>query len=91
MHRRAQQKVGPLLDTSTLRLLLPVLLCRATLPGMIGMVPCLAIVLVGVSSLHSSTYDRRTVPHDRLTQHSEVAGYIYAVIGVIFAVILARW
>jgi hypothetical protein len=33
---------------------------------------------------------RRTVPHDRLARHTDVAGYVYAVIGVIYAVILAQ-
>ena len=33
---------------------------------------------------------RRTVPHDRLARHIDVAGYVYAVIGVIYAVILAQ-
>ena len=33
---------------------------------------------------------RRTVPRDRLARHTDVAGYVYAVIGVIYAVILAQ-
>jgi hypothetical protein len=33
---------------------------------------------------------RRTVPRDRLARHVDVAGYVYAVIGVIYAVILAQ-
>jgi Protein of unknown function (DUF4239) len=33
---------------------------------------------------------RRTVPRDRLARHVEAAGYVYAVIGVIYAVILAQ-
>lgn len=33
---------------------------------------------------------RRFVPHERLSQHTDVAGYVYAVIGVIYAVILAQ-
>jgi len=33
---------------------------------------------------------RRTVPHERLARHTDVAGYVYAVIGVIYAVILAQ-
>ena len=33
---------------------------------------------------------RRSVPHDRLARHTDVAGYVYAVIGVIYAVILAQ-
>ena len=33
---------------------------------------------------------RRTVPFDRLSRHTDVAGYVYAVIGVIYAVILAQ-
>ena len=33
---------------------------------------------------------RRSVSHERLTRHTDVAGYVYAVIGVIYAVILAQ-
>jgi hypothetical protein len=33
---------------------------------------------------------RRFVPADRLARHTDVAGYIYAVIGVLYAVILAQ-
>ena len=33
---------------------------------------------------------RRMVPFDRLARHVDVAGYVYAVIGVIYAVILAQ-
>ena len=33
---------------------------------------------------------RRSVPHDRLVRHTDVAGYVYAVIGVLYAVILAQ-
>jgi hypothetical protein len=33
---------------------------------------------------------RRAVPRDRLSQHTDVAGYVYAVIGVVYAVILAQ-
>jgi hypothetical protein len=33
---------------------------------------------------------RRSVPHDRLARHTDVAGYVYAVIGVLYAVILAQ-
>ena len=33
---------------------------------------------------------RRTIPYDRLARHTGVAGYVYAVIGVIYAVILAQ-
>ncbi len=33
---------------------------------------------------------RRTVPRDRLAKHTDVAGYVYAAIGVIYGVILAQ-
>jgi hypothetical protein len=33
---------------------------------------------------------RRTIPYERLARHTDVAGYVYAVIGVIYAVILAQ-
>jgi hypothetical protein len=33
---------------------------------------------------------RRSVSHERLARHTDVAGYVYAVIGVIYAVILAQ-
>jgi hypothetical protein len=33
---------------------------------------------------------RRVVSHERLARHTDVAGYVYAVIGVIYAVILAQ-
>jgi len=45
---------------------------------------------VVVLALLGLTLVRRTVPHDRLAQHTDVAGYVYAVIGVIYAVILAQ-
>ena len=33
---------------------------------------------------------RRVVPRSQLVQHTDVAGYVYAVIGVLYAVILAQ-
>ena len=48
------------------------------------------IVLVAVLvSLTGLALVRRFAPTDRLAQHTDVAGYVYAVIGVIYAVILA--
>ena len=48
------------------------------------------IVLVAVLvSLLGLALVRRMVPTSRLAQHTDVAGYVYAVIGVIYAVILA--
>ena len=48
------------------------------------------IVLVAVLvSLVGLALVRRMVPASRLAQHTDVAGYVYAVIGVIYAVILA--
>ena len=42
------------------------------------------VVLLGLALV------RRTVPLDRLARHIDVAGYVYAVIGVIYAVVLAQ-
>jgi hypothetical protein len=48
------------------------------------------IVLVAVLvSLIGLALVRRMVPIDELAQHTDVAGYVYAVIGVIYAVVLA--
>lgn len=50
-----------------------------------------AITLIVVAaSLVGMMIVRRLVPRERLTQHTDVAGYIYAVIGVIYGVILAQ-
>jgi hypothetical protein len=50
----------------------------------------LVIVAVVVVALIGLIVVRRTVPRSRLAQHTDVAGYVYAVIGVIYAVILAQ-
>ena len=48
------------------------------------------IVLVAVLvSLIGLALVRRMVPINELEQHTDVAGYVYAVIGVIYAVVLA--
>lgn len=47
-------------------------------------------LLVVLAALLGMAIVRRYVPRERLTQHTEVAGYIYAVIGVIYGVILAQ-
>jgi hypothetical protein len=47
----------------------------------------LAIVL---GSLIGLILVRRAVPQQRLAQHTDIAGYVYAVIGVLYAVILAQ-
>src|SRR5918995_1246276 len=48
------------------------------------------IVLVAVLvSLVGLALVRRLAPIDQLAQHTDVAGYVYAVIGVIYAVVLA--
>ncbi len=48
------------------------------------------IVLMAVAvSLIGLALVRRLAPIDQLAQHTDVAGYIYAVIGVIYAVVLA--
>jgi hypothetical protein len=56
--------------------------------GLIGFV--VVILIAVVAALIGLTIVRRTVPRDRLAQHTDGAGYVYAVIGVIYAVILAR-
>lgn len=45
------------------------------------------VVLVAVAGL---VLVRRLIPASRLAQHTDVAGYVYAVIGVLYAVILAQ-
>ena len=50
----------------------------------------LVIVVVVLASLAGLTLVRRLAPRDQFEQHTEVAGYVYAVIGVIYAVILAQ-
>ncbi len=50
-----------------------------------------AVLIIGLSiaiSLFVLWLVRRLVTHDRLTPHNEVSGFVYAVIGVIYAVIL---
>jgi hypothetical protein len=50
----------------------------------------LIIVAAVLLALLGLALVRRTVPYDRLARHTDVAGYVYAVIGVIYAVILAQ-
>jgi hypothetical protein len=50
----------------------------------------LIIVAAVLLALLGLVLVRRTVPRDRLARHIDVAGYVYAVIGVIYAVILAQ-
>jgi hypothetical protein len=50
----------------------------------------LIIVVADFLALLGLALVRRTVPLDRLARHIDVAGYVYAVIGVIYAVILAQ-
>jgi hypothetical protein len=58
---------------------------------MSGMLAFVAVILAAViAALLGLTIVRRTVPHDRLARHTDIAGYVYAVIGVIYAVILAQ-
>jgi hypothetical protein len=55
------------------------------------MVAFVAIILAAViAALLGLTIVRRMVPRERLAQHTDIAGYVYAVIGVIYAVILAQ-
>jgi hypothetical protein len=48
------------------------------------------IVLIVALALLGLALTRRLVPTRRLAQHTDVAGYVYAVLGVLFAVILAQ-
>jgi hypothetical protein len=48
------------------------------------------IVAAVVLALLGLVLVRRMVPRERLARHIDVAGYVYAVIGVIYAVILAQ-
>jgi len=50
----------------------------------------LIIVAAVILALLGLALVRRTVPHERLARHTDVVGYVYAVIGVIYAVILAQ-
>lgn len=50
----------------------------------------IVIVLIVALALLGLTLTRRLVPTSRLAQHTDVAGYVYAVLGVLFAVILAQ-
>jgi hypothetical protein len=64
---------------------------RATLPSMNGLGSFIMIIVAAVLlALLGLALVRRTVPRDRLARHTDVAGYVYAVIGVIYAVILAQ-
>ena len=73
------------------QLLLPAQRRRATLPSMNGLGAFFIIIVAAVLlALLGLALVRRTVPLDRLARHTDVAGYVYAVIGVIYAVILAQ-
>src|ERR1700734_3972309 len=49
-----------------------------------------AVVAIGVVlSLAGLFIVRRTVPHAVLKQHNDVVGFVYAVVGVVYAVLLA--
>ena len=49
----------------------------------------LVTLIVVALSLAGLALVRRTVPASRLEANTDVAGYVYAVVGVIYAVILA--
>jgi hypothetical protein len=58
---------------------------------MSGLGPFFLIIVAAVLlALLGLALVRRMVPYDRLARHTDVAGYVYAVIGVIYAVILAQ-
>ena len=50
----------------------------------------MVIVVAIMLALLGLAVVRRVVSHERLARHTDVAGYVYAVIGVIYAVILAQ-
>src|SRR5215213_4669769 len=76
---------------STPSRMLPVHDCRATLPSVNGLGAFIMIIVAAVLlALLGLVLVRRTLPRDRLARHIDVAGYVYAVIGVIYAVILAQ-
>ena len=56
--------------------------------GLAGL--ALIVVIIVLVSLLGLVAVRRAVSHDRLARHTDVAGYVYAVIGVVYAVILAQ-
>src|SRR4028118_2199035 len=51
-----------------------------------GVLPVCAVMLVAVLGLEAV---QRLVPAERRQEHNDVAGFIYAVVGVIYAVLLA--
>ena len=56
-----------------------------------GVIVFLVIALMVVaSSLAGLALVRRFLPPEKLARHTDVAGYVYAVIGVLYAVILAQ-
>ncbi|MCD6058861.1 MAG: hypothetical protein K0Q89_2391 [Thermomicrobiales bacterium] len=64
---------------------------RATLPSMNGLGAFIMLIVAAVVlALLGLVLVRRMVPRERLARHIDVAGYVYAVIGVIYAVILAQ-
>jgi hypothetical protein len=48
------------------------------------------IVVITLAALAGLFAVRRFVPRERLAQHTDIAGYVYAVIGVVYGVILAQ-
>src|SRR5215208_5320929 len=71
--------------------MLPMHDCRATLLSVNGLGAFIMIIVAAVLlALLGLALVRRRVPYDRLARHIDVAGYVYAVIGVIYAVILAQ-
>jgi hypothetical protein len=95
MKRRASSGDGAIIaqqdGASSAKNLLPAHHRRATLPAMSGLGAFVIIIVAAVVlALIGLAVVRRTVPHDKLAQHTDVAGYVYAVIGVIYAVILAQ-
>jgi hypothetical protein len=71
--------------------MLPASLRRATLPSIHELGAFLIVVVAAdLVALLGLALVRRTVPRDPLARHTDVAGYVYAVLGVIYAVILGQ-
>src|SRR3954447_19518716 len=87
---REYSNLVPIIVSSPRRML-PGYYSRATLPSMNGFGAFIVIIVAAdFIALLGLVLVRRTLPLDRLARHIDVAGYVYAVIGVLYAVILAQ-
>ena len=55
---------------------------------MSSLTPLVWVVLTIAVSVAIALLVRRFFPHEQLREHNDVAGFIYAVVGVIYAVVL---